>query len=241
MATSAINPTWKMRPRNDMMPPPSPPMKPWPNSMPNRPAPRKPAARPPQNPERPKKPPGDGAKPGRGAATFGCVTVRCSGDADGIVEVDGGAENVRVPRLPELKPPPMRASALPANIATVAATTATVATARKTVRNMKSSQTRPCPGGAEFDRDTDTSAILVCVGWLGRGGACCRRRGGAPAPLDIVRVFEHAVFSPGPRWPAAARGSRPPKAAPPSAASPDAATRAPRSIPYRAPPRAARG
>jgi hypothetical protein len=31
--------------------------------------------------------------------------------AFGAVEVDGGAENVLVPREPELEPPPMRASA----------------------------------------------------------------------------------------------------------------------------------
>src|SRR5258706_10690719 len=110
MAMSAINPSWKMSPRNDTRPP-RPPMKPWPNKRPNRPAPRKPAARPPQIPERPKKPPGDGAKLGRGLAIFGCVTVRCIGAADGMVEVDGGADNVRDPRLPELSPPPMRASA----------------------------------------------------------------------------------------------------------------------------------
>src|SRR5215831_15224696 len=144
MATSAINPSWKMSPRNDTMPP-SPPMKPWPNNRPNRPAPRNPAARPPQNPERPKKPPGEGANPGRGAATSGCVTERCMGAADGMVEVGGGAENVRLPRLPELKPPPMRASALDARKPIVAATIAAVVTARKIVRNMKSSSGRPCP------------------------------------------------------------------------------------------------
>src|SRR5262252_6804837 len=135
--------------------PPSPPRKPWPNSRPNRPAPRKPAASPPQNPERPKKLPG--AKPGRGLVKFGCVfgvTVRCIVDVDGMVEVGGGAENVRVPRLPELRPPPMRASALDARKPIVAATITAVVTARKIVRNMKSSSKRPCPGfGAEFDRN----------------------------------------------------------------------------------------
>src|SRR5215471_20168559 len=153
-----------MSPRNDTMPP-SPPMKPWPNSKPNKPAPRKPAARPPQNPERPKKPPGDGVNPGRGAATLGCVVVRCIGAADGIVEVGGGVEKVRVPRLPELRPPPMRASALDARKPIVAATTAKAVKARKTERNMKPSSKRPCPGpGAEFDRLTRPEYWYVSSG-----------------------------------------------------------------------------
>src|SRR5262249_44570517 len=176
MATSAINPSWKMSPRNDTMPP-SPHMKPWPNNRPNRPAPRNPAARPPQNPERPKKPPGEGANPGRGAATPGCVTERCMGAADGMVEVGGGAENVRLPRLPELKPPPMRASALDARKPIVAATIATVVTARKIVRNMKSSSSQPCPGlRAQFDRNIDRPGIWVRRGWLQGGGHGCPRR-----------------------------------------------------------------
>src|SRR3954471_1960492 len=38
--------------------------------------------------------------------------VRLNWDADpGAVEVEGGAEKVRVPREPELEPPPIRASA----------------------------------------------------------------------------------------------------------------------------------
>jgi hypothetical protein len=42
----------------------------------------------------------------------GCVTVRLKGCAVlGAVEVEGGAENVRAPREPELTPPPIRASA----------------------------------------------------------------------------------------------------------------------------------
>jgi hypothetical protein len=49
-------------------------------------------------------------------------------DVDGIVDVDGGAENVRDPRLPELKPPPIRASAPDARRPDAAAITA------KTVR-----------------------------------------------------------------------------------------------------------
>src|SRR5579871_3313095 len=128
MAMSAINPSWKMSPRNDTKPP-SPPKMPWPNRRPKRPAPRKPAARPPQKPERPKNP-GEGAKLGRGAPTLGCVIVRCIGLADGIVEVGGGAENVRVPRLPELRPPPTRASAPDIKIPDVAATIATTVRAR---------------------------------------------------------------------------------------------------------------
>jgi hypothetical protein len=40
------------------------------------------------------------------------VMVRLNGDAvPGAVDVLGGAENVREPREPELKPPPTRASA----------------------------------------------------------------------------------------------------------------------------------
>jgi hypothetical protein len=43
---------------------------------------------------------------------FGWVMLRLKGDAVfGAVAVLGGAENVRVPREPELPPPPMRASA----------------------------------------------------------------------------------------------------------------------------------
>jgi hypothetical protein len=42
----------------------------------------------------------------------GCVMVRLNGDAAfGAVDVLGGAENVRLPREPELPPPPTRASA----------------------------------------------------------------------------------------------------------------------------------
>jgi hypothetical protein len=51
-------------------------------------------------------------------------------DVDGDVDVDGGAENVRDPRLPELKPPPMRASAPQARRPDAAATTAKTARAR---------------------------------------------------------------------------------------------------------------
>ena len=62
--------------------------------------------------------------------------VRWNGEADGAVDVDGGAEKLRLPRLPELKPPPIRASAGAASKASVE-TTATIAiNARKPKRNM---------------------------------------------------------------------------------------------------------
>jgi hypothetical protein len=47
-----------------------------------------------------------------------------------MVDVDGGAENVRDPRLPELRPPPMRASAPDAKKPVAAATIATAARTR---------------------------------------------------------------------------------------------------------------
>jgi hypothetical protein len=46
-----------------------------------------------------------------GAALPGCVIERSIGAAVGAVGVAGGAENVRVPRLPPEKPPPTRACA----------------------------------------------------------------------------------------------------------------------------------
>src|SRR6195256_295830 len=107
-----IRPICRIRPKIDDNPP-SPPNIPPPNSMPSRPAPRKPAARPPSvpRPGRLKKPPPVAA----GAPTPGLpgwVMVRLSGCAvPGAVDVLGGAENVRDPRDPELKPPPTRASA----------------------------------------------------------------------------------------------------------------------------------
>jgi hypothetical protein len=59
-------------------------------------------------PGRLKKPPPDVPNPG----LPGWVAVRLNGWAVlGAVEVDGGAENVRVPREPELMPPPTLASA----------------------------------------------------------------------------------------------------------------------------------
>src|SRR5262245_44047233 len=102
--------------------PAMPPKSPCPKRRPNKPAPRKPAARPPSSP-----PPN---KPGRGVAwptVFdlpGCVTVRCIGAAAlGAVWVAGGAEKVRVPRLPPEDPPPARAcaSAAMSKHATIAA------------------------------------------------------------------------------------------------------------------------
>ncbi|WP_205756994.1 hypothetical protein, partial [Lactobacillus crispatus] len=58
------------------------------------------------------------------------VALRSNGRAAlGAVEVDGGAENVRDPRDPELEPPPMRASAADAISATGMATDSTTAKA----------------------------------------------------------------------------------------------------------------
>src|SRR4029078_12392316 len=76
--------------------------------MPNRPAPRRPAARPPSRPRPLKRPPaGEGEKPGRVKGETGWrgeVIERSIGRAAfGVVAVGGGAENVRLPRLPALK------------------------------------------------------------------------------------------------------------------------------------------
>jgi hypothetical protein len=46
-----------------------------------------------------------------GAALPGCVIERSIGAVVGAVGVAGGAENVRMPRLPPEKPPPTRACA----------------------------------------------------------------------------------------------------------------------------------
>src|SRR5262245_39455990 len=87
-----------------------PPKSPCPKRRPNKPAPRKPAARPPSIPPL--------NKPERGAAwptefdLPGCASERCIGVAAfGAVGVAGGAEKVRVPRLPPEDPPPARACA----------------------------------------------------------------------------------------------------------------------------------
>src|ERR1700733_6448054 len=105
-----IKPICRIRPKIDDNPP-IPLNIPPPNNMPSRPAPRKPAARPPSMPLPGllKNPPPAGA-PTPGLP--GWVMVRLKGDAEpGAVEVLGGAEKVREPREPELKPPPTRASA----------------------------------------------------------------------------------------------------------------------------------
>src|SRR6202012_6289046 len=97
-----------IRPNRDDRPP-MPPNRPPPNSMPNRPAPRKPAARPRSMPPpgRLKKPP-----PADVPGLPGWVKVRLSGCAAlGAVDVLGGGGKVRVPRDPELRPPPNRGSA----------------------------------------------------------------------------------------------------------------------------------
>src|SRR6202043_2673939 len=89
-----------------------PPNIPPPNNMPSRPAPRKPAASPPSKllPGVLKNPPPLAGAPNPGLP--GWVKVRLNGWAVlGAVEVLGGAENVRAPREPELKPPPTRAPA----------------------------------------------------------------------------------------------------------------------------------
>jgi hypothetical protein len=107
-ATITISMTSNSKPRIEAKPA-MPPKSPCANSMPNRPAPRKPAAMPPNKP-----PPN---KPGRiavwpmGAALPGCVIEFWIGAAVGAVGVAGGAENVRIPRLPPEEPPPTRACA----------------------------------------------------------------------------------------------------------------------------------
>src|ERR1700742_3224838 len=110
-ATITTSTIWTSRPNSEAIPP-RPPKSPPPNRRPKRPAPRKPAAnppnRPPPNNPRLKKPPPGRAAPG----AEGWVAERCSGDMDGAVCVGAGVEKVRVPRLPELLPPPIRASAV---------------------------------------------------------------------------------------------------------------------------------
>jgi hypothetical protein len=66
--------------------------------------------------------------------------LRWNGDADGAVEVAGGGAKLRLPRLPELKPPPMRASAGAATTTSVDATASIAINARKPNRNMELSQ-----------------------------------------------------------------------------------------------------
>src|SRR4029078_7302936 len=95
--------------------------------MPNRPAPRRPAARPPSRPRPLKRPPaGEGEKPGRVKGETGWrgeVIERSIGRAAlGDVAVGGGAENVRLPRLPELKRGAASANAVKASVAATAST-----------------------------------------------------------------------------------------------------------------------
>jgi hypothetical protein len=72
--------------------------------------------------------------PAAGAAALGVVCVRCIGCAVvGAVCVDGGAEAVLDPRLPEEEPPPARASATPGARAIARAA---VAARKKPVRRM---------------------------------------------------------------------------------------------------------
>src|SRR6266542_1574017 len=132
--------------------------------MPRSPAPRKPAASPPSRPGRPKKPGEDaGAAPVIGRA--GCVTVRWTGAAVvGAVRVAGGAEKVRVPRLPALAPPPARASASVASRPHVSATARTAIAMRKREPIMKTSQRIE---GASCDHYWHN--ILVFCGDLERG------------------------------------------------------------------------
>ncbi len=86
----------------------SPPNRPAPDRRPKRPAPSKPPMS--MEPNPPKR---DGAAPvPRGDCAPGCENVRFIGAAcPGAVAVLGGAPKVRLPRLPKLLPPPMRASA----------------------------------------------------------------------------------------------------------------------------------
>src|SRR5215831_4586793 len=77
---------------------------------------------------------------------FGCVgwvMLRWIGAAvDGAVRVGGGAENVRDPRLPALKPPPTRASAWLASMPSASVTARTAMTLRSERRIISTSQGR---------------------------------------------------------------------------------------------------
>src|SRR5438874_1961763 len=105
-ATITISTICKSRPKIEANPA-IPPNSPCPNNRPNRPAPRNPAASPPNRPRPPKKP-GLGVAWPKGDVVEGCVIERWIGAALGAVGVLGGAENVRIPRLPLEKPPPGR-------------------------------------------------------------------------------------------------------------------------------------
>jgi hypothetical protein len=68
------------------------------------------------------------------AASSGCVVEFWSGAAVGAVGVLGGAEYVRIPRLPLEKPPPTRACASAVTNTNTAAITANAVSQRR--RNM---------------------------------------------------------------------------------------------------------
>src|SRR5215470_2077066 len=126
-----ISRTCNSRPKIEANPA-MPPNNPYPNSRPNRPAPRKPAARPPSSPRPPNKP-ALGAVRAR-PTLEGCVIERWIGAAVGAVAVLGGAEYVRVPRLPAEEPPRGRASASAVTKTNAAAITINAANQRG--RNM---------------------------------------------------------------------------------------------------------
>src|SRR4029077_18009061 len=95
--------------------PSPPPKKPWPNSRPPMPAPIRPPISPDMKPDPRLRPPPmpapAPAKPGEGAGVFG-VMLRWNGVPElGAVRVEGGADQVMLPRLPNEEPPPARASA----------------------------------------------------------------------------------------------------------------------------------
>ncbi len=170
MPMKAMRPSCNRSPINEKNPP-SPKPKPWPNSMPRRPAARKPERKPPSMPPRLKKPPPNGEVRGAELARPGWVTLRCIGAPDGAVEVDGGAEYVREPRLPELMPPPTRASTVVARSPTVAITIAKVASPRKKVRNIDVLPCgRPTAGeAAQRHARKQSVAISALNGSLRRG------------------------------------------------------------------------
>ena len=80
------------------------------------------------------------------------------------VDVDGGAEKLRLPRLPELKPPPTRASAGAARTTSVVATANIAINARKPKRNIWASRKRPPPEPERFGLCLKSYAILGCDG-----------------------------------------------------------------------------
>src|SRR6185312_1316544 len=137
---------------------------------PNRPAPRKPAASPPNNP-RPPKPPNKPAPavPVADAELKGCVIERWIGAAEGAVGVLGGAEYVRMPRLPAEKPPPALAWTSAVNNRNAAAIATNAVSKRR--RNMASISR------SNFRQHNQTSSNIIgmrstpCKGWLPPRGA----------------------------------------------------------------------